>query len=67
MTQLSKNEERKLLGDMIIGTMRAPRSEFERGYLAALTDLWKRKFTDTPPLIVRACDWYKPILKKGEQ
>jgi hypothetical protein len=60
MVQRTEQEERESLGYRIIGAMRAERSEFERGYLSALVDLWKGRFTDTPALIEKACGWYKP-------
>ena len=39
--------------------MRQPRSEYWRGYIAGLCDLYQANFSDTPRWLVEALNWYK--------
>lgn len=60
--------ERKILDSEVRARMEAhlkmamssERSEFYRGYIAGICDLWPHFFPDQPRLVLEARDWYKP-------
>lgn len=46
--------------------MRSERSEFYRGYIAGLCDLYQANYSDNPRWLIEALNWYIPNRKEAQ-